>query len=367
MLTGNYSAISTPLSSPAAVSPGEMIRTLERYRLQSIARETLPEVNRIRGCLRWPNKGKNVEVWQATLNGSAHYRGLQTCGSVWVCPVCAAKITERRRHELVRGLDAWKSQGNDVLMLTLTVPHYEREFVSKVIEHIADPIRLMKNRKPWKRLAAVMGLKGTVRALETTYGENGWHVHVHMLLFITTHCRGAFGTLQEQITKMWQDACMTAFGGIPSKEHGACLDGGEKAGDYAAKWGVDLEMTKAHCKVGREGNLTPWDLLRAIKDGKTDRDYRALFNEYAHGFRGRHQLEWSKGLRDLLGLGVEETDQEIAAKVEEEAVFLGRLSPFQWKAVLAKDRRAELLQVASTGGWTAVVQFIDEIRERVGI
>ena len=31
---------------------------------------------------------------------SYHYKGLVTCGNVWVCPICSAKIQERRRQEV---------------------------------------------------------------------------------------------------------------------------------------------------------------------------------------------------------------------------------------------------------------------------
>ncbi len=31
-----------------------------------------------------------------------YYKGLQTCGSVWLCPCCVSKIEERRRLEIVQ-------------------------------------------------------------------------------------------------------------------------------------------------------------------------------------------------------------------------------------------------------------------------
>ena len=35
--------------------------------------------------------GDRVEI--RIRNGSAYYCGLETCGNVWLCPVCSAKIT----------------------------------------------------------------------------------------------------------------------------------------------------------------------------------------------------------------------------------------------------------------------------------
>lgn len=344
------------LSSESAEA---IARRLSRFYLQSIARSILPEINRISHCLRHLAVRKmSVEVWRAQCSSRAHYRGLQTCAQVWTCPVCAAKISERRRTDLTRGIEVWRARGGDVLMLVLTVPHFRGESVDQVLDHLSRPRRMMRNRKTYLRIAADMGLVGTVRALEATYGGNGWHVHTHDLLFVGPHCRQALDEFAERFTEMWESACIDSFVGVPNRQHGARLDGGERAGDYAAKWGLEQEMTKSHLKVGLSGNRTPWDLLRAINDGLSDEDYSSLYCEYAEAFKGRHQLEWSKGLRELLGLGGEVSDRELADSVEEEAEFLGALTRDQWAVVLRADRRGELLEVASASGWEGVVRFV---------
>ena len=47
-------------------------------------------------------------------------------------------------------------------------------------------------------------------------------------------------------------------------------------------------------KTGRDGRYTPWDLLRVV--GATGESWaRDRFPEYAAAFKGKHQLEWSKG------------------------------------------------------------------------
>jgi hypothetical protein len=43
-------------------------------------------------------------------DGSAYYCGLETCGNVWLCPVCSAKIHKRRSAELRTGLTAWQAR-----------------------------------------------------------------------------------------------------------------------------------------------------------------------------------------------------------------------------------------------------------------
>ena len=73
---------------------------VQRFALQSMARAILPE-SRTAKCLRIRAHDCDVQVWKSREHGTASYGGLQTCGSVWTCPVCAAKIAERRRIKLL--------------------------------------------------------------------------------------------------------------------------------------------------------------------------------------------------------------------------------------------------------------------------
>ena len=87
-----------------------------RYALQSAARDLVPS-SRTRVCMRYRiSKEKPVEVWHSPGNESAHYGNLMTCGSVWHCPVCAAKITERRRIEIQQAVDSHLSSGGFVAL-----------------------------------------------------------------------------------------------------------------------------------------------------------------------------------------------------------------------------------------------------------
>ena len=63
---------------------------VQRFALQSVARSILPE-SRTAKCLRIRAHDCDVQVWKSKEHGTASYGGLQTCGSVWACPVCAAK------------------------------------------------------------------------------------------------------------------------------------------------------------------------------------------------------------------------------------------------------------------------------------
>jgi len=102
--------------------------------------------------------------------------------------------------------------------------------------------------------------------------------------------------------------------------------------------------------------MTPLQLLSDYFNG--DVDAGRLWLQYALNFKGQHQLYWSRGLRALLGLEPEKSDEELAIEQEEIAVILASLSIGVWRVVVGNDARAELLQVASTGDKEQVFAFL---------
>jgi hypothetical protein len=152
------------------------------------------------------------------------------------------------------------------------------------------------------------------------------------------------GTLLDQ----WQSSCLAA--GLPRpNHHGLTLqDGGEASRYVTSKWGVDHEMTKGHLKQGKKaGHVSPFGLLGLHVEG--DKKAAHLFRQYAEAFKGKRQLVWSEGLRDLLGLGVEQTDEELAASQEEKADIFARLPLNVWQVILKKELRGQLLEVCKAG------------------
>ena len=80
----------------------------------------------------------------------------------------------------------------------------------------------------------------------------------------------------------------------PSLENGVDVKKGKRLTDYVAKWGLEDEMTKGHTKKGKEGGLTPFDLLRQSVDNP---QYSHLFRQFADAFKGKQQLHWTRGLK----------------------------------------------------------------------
>jgi hypothetical protein len=328
----------------------------ESWHLLRVAAELLRR-ERVAGCHRRPiDKSKGVEVCARNKGPGCVFRNLQRCGSLWVCPRCAARITEIRRAELQQCLENAKRRGWSVYLLTLTIPHHCGNDTAELCNGLLAAREKMRNRTGWRRWASSMGLIGSVRALETTYGKNGAHVHIHELLFFNSR---VVTPQSADLLSHWQSACLSVGLAEPDS-HGVDIRGGNEAGRYVGKWGLEYEMTKSHTKHGHGGGRTPFDLLRAAATG--DAEAAELFREHARAFKGRRQLVWSRGLREKLGLDRDQTDQELV-EAEEQVTKLGTLSYVQWALVLRNELRSEVLRVAAVAGWEAIQVFLDQYIE----
>ena len=316
----------------------------ERFALKSVVNRLLP-TSRTSKCCRWRVPKQALQVHRSTEHGKAFFSGLQVCASVWACPVCAAKISERRRAELVTAVALAKSMDMQVKLLTLTVPHGLGDDLPMLLEQIRSAWRRTTTGRAGKQFRKLLGIKGTIRALEVTHGQNGFHPHLHVLLFLeqdaTNNC------IQGLFTPIWQDACVKSGLPRPSDAHGCRVDDGSQAAAYASKWGLESEMTKSHTKQGRNGSRTPWDFLRAFLVKSEGWEQSAhLFRTYAAAFKGQRQLYWSNGLRALLALGEEASDEEVAAVQEDNARMLAELTDDQWRAILRTKSETLVLDMA---------------------
>ena len=164
--------------------------------------------------------------------------------------------------------------------------------------------------------------------MEVTDGDNGWHVHLHVLLCFREQVSAdlARAALGPRIFGRWSRA-LERKGFSASEEHGwdlrrAQLGDGDLA-DYFTK--MAHEVTGGHRKEGRaRGGRTPMQLLADAVE-TYEESALARWWEWEAASDGRRQLTWSTGRRDLralAGLGREATDEEIAEEDREADVRL---------------------------------------------
>jgi hypothetical protein len=354
----------------ATYSP--MAARVQRFVLQSVARKFLPD-SRTNKCLRLRQGSKEIQVWQSKEHRTTSFSGLQTCGSVWACPVCSAKIAERRRAEIVAAMASHKANGGCMNLLTLTAPHQRADKLVDLLAMQALALKKMFSDKSVRKVFKEMGVIGQIRALEVTHGRrsdtnNGWHPHYHLLLFagagidLTRFDAPQMRDWTVRLYLRWAACCVGAGLGTPTLAHGLKLDDGSKAAKYVAKWGLEDEMTKGHTKKAINGE-TPFDFLRAYLLDAGDKQAGALFKEFAETFKGKRQLHWSPGLKKRFAIG-EASDEELSVQMDDYAAMLGTITLEQWCDVLAVEGRGTLLMLAANGGWDAVAIYLRIIKGR---
>jgi hypothetical protein len=350
------------VASIVSVSPklAKIDARVRRFMLQSGARDLLPE-ERVAVCLRHLIPGvPGVDVLHSPRQKAAHYGGLMVCGSVWMCPVCSAKISEKRRVDLSQGIAAW---GGQIIMATFTLQHTVSDALVPLLGALQQAMRKLRGGARWMAFKKQHGLAGSVSALENTDGEKtGFHPHQHVLFFVS----GAVDVdvFTQQLRDRWL-ASVGKVGRYASPQWGLHVTAASAdIAAYVAKWGKEPKWTAAHelakagSKHGRGERLSMLDLLELFVV-LGDRRAGARWREYALAFKGRNQLVYSPGLRALLGLiEKEKTDEELATESVEDAVLLARLDLAAWRVVLANDARGELLNVASSGDPALVRSFL---------
>jgi hypothetical protein len=347
-----------------AAKAGE--RRLLRFSLQSAARELLPR-ERVSKCLRAPiPSAASIDVYRSAEFSTAHYGGLQVCASVWCCPVCSAKITERRRLDLSAGVGFWRSEaGGFLLLVTYTLRHNAGDSLAAVLSPLLAAFQKVHEDRWWVNFSAEHRIYGKVRALEVTHGASGWHPHLHCLYFIGSGDLPAVNAFELALKARWLEL-LRRQGRDASWQNGVDIRmSDEDIAEYIAKyakgpeWTIEHEMTKSPAKIGKNGGRTAFQLLKDYSEG--DEMSGRLFMQYAVNFKGKSQLHWSKGLRSLLRMDVEQSDEELAKSMEKDALLLASLSRDQWRAILGNDARAELLNVAAAGDIDAFWRFVDSL------
>lgn len=325
------------------VVTSQMVRA-ERFAMKSAARRLLPKDHRTTKCMNWRLPNLEVQVLKGATTDRAFYHGLQVCAMPWTCPVCASKISERRRVEVAKGMKQAAVLGLQVALVTLTVPHGLGDDVSIIVDKMSAAWKRLWQGKAGMLLRESLGLFGHIRALEVTHGANGFHPHFHALLFF--HPDQVKPGAWEKFGPRWQTVAVRSGLPRPSDERGCQIDDGKKAAAYVAKgvWGLESELTKGHVKTGKKGSRTPFDLLRAYMVG--DKAAGALWRVYVDAFAGRRQLHWSKGLKKLLAIA-DLSDDEIANKPDDEqSLLLAVITDEQWRLIYRRGFEAAVLDLA---------------------
>ena len=309
-------------------------RTFDRYRLQRHAAKVLDWPKSLSGCefARQRRGGvvAPIEVWQnssADRGSWGRFTGLQTCGSVWSCPVCSNRRAWQRRAQLAQLIDWAKEEDFTLVMLTLTSKHDLETSLSEQRQMMKKAKSSLTGRAAFKNEFLEI-MEGSVTATEVTHGKHtGWHLHFHYILVLDLRDLPAADRSKEAVKRgwsafpAWELAAENA--GLHVHKKGYAVDSSEMIAAYATNdkkmdgWTLADEATRGASK--RSQGRHPFELLRLSCD-ENDEDARVLFIEYAGAIKGASALKWSKGLAERVGIKEEKEQGEGEGEQRDEVV-----------------------------------------------
>jgi hypothetical protein len=392
----------------------EKIDIIKRFQIQTLSaqihRNFSGPQERQCHCLRSQKGGVDgVDLFKSEDAIRAYYAGLQTCGSVYSCPICAVKITQARQQEIEELLE--KTAGKYHYLITLTMPHYLGESCQTIKTKFKAARRRLKNWgevkghyefKPYTRTLKHYLIDGTVTTIDVTYGQNGWHVHSHELIITDKEIKD-LKEFRAIVFANWTKALL--YSGVEIKKPLAFWKRAVKIdalhGDHTSimttyltkvanseKWGISAEMTQGQIKKAENKNLTPFGMLHTINDEKDHtkradlyRKYAPLFYEYCKSFKGDQMIYFSKGLKAKYGMAViddkdlvntesviellAQLDQDNQDKVDEINKKLGNHYGFfekhEWQQIKKMRLRGFIIH-HSTGTWD---DLRDKLKEKI--
>lgn len=322
--------------------------------------------------------------------GRGYYSGVRACGSVWHCPFCAAKVGRARVAEVRAAVDAARARGFTVTLATFTVGHKAGDYLGTLVDELTEALRWWRSGRWWsghegKRKVTLgmrqrLGYVGSIRNLEVTWGEaTGWHPHSHSLLITrgpiseehaaelaerwagAVERQGGYASASVGLKLSDQDNDVAGYLSKVERELAAAEGKPVLATDARRGWGAAEELVWAHVKGGRGERYSPWALLRVLL-GTGWAEAADRWIEYAAVFHGRRQLFWSAGLRDLLGLGVEATDAQLAEAEGEADAVVVVFTRVEWRRLVSEGRRCELLVVLGERGVSGALDWFAEWR-----
>jgi hypothetical protein len=368
------------VADTSVTAPADTVRDAERARGERFAlRRSLwrvSNVRRLRTCGRGV-RDETVEILRVraedgTYRAAAH--GLVTCSSVWACPVCAVHIRVQRAAELAAAVAIHRAAGGGLAFVTLTMRHGARDPLELLLRQLYGTWRKLQRRRDWTSRSGIrerIGLEGWVRAAEITYGVNGWHPHLHLLLFLESPLtEDGRADLHGWIESNWIATLRRAGGdalegvAVTTQRVTDTSTSWEALAGYTTK-GETLhhEIARGDRKgVRRRSSWSAWELLEAAADGEAWA-LRAWW-EYERDTSGRRAIEWSRGLRDRLGLGLEVADEDVtdealaALAAAEDVETVAVLTEPDWRAICAAHLDHQLLVRAANDGTPGVLEVL---------
>ncbi len=304
-------------------------------------------------CLRPLDDHVTVHVG---VGGTTHVRSVMRCGSVWSCPWCAPVVRSQKAEEITAAVESWLAKGGRVWFVTGTIPHTATDSLDVLLNRLQEMwTRAYGAGSGGQGVRRRNGVVGSVRSIEVTRGDNGWHPHIHALVFVEP---GVPFSVADWTARWRAQFSREGFDYVPGVSMDVrqvrtpdTAEGATAIGQYVAAveggWGAGLEIARADLK-GR-GGLRADQILELASTGEKRWVWR--WREYEQATKGRRCIVWSRGLRALCGLDeVEATDEELAAGPDaDEVIGLVIVPAAEWNSARSSGQLGELLEAVVRG------------------
>lgn len=313
--------------------------------------------------------------------------GVESCNNVWGCPVCATHIQAERAGLIDYAIDRWIAYGANrkgppnarAYLLTLTIRHAISHKLKQTSQLVADAWTLMFAGREGQKARRLLKLAHFVRALEPTYGLNGWHPHLHCILLTAGELTDEqLKYLQERWTECVHKASLDGEGFhrefAPNDSHGVKIREiyQSRDGRYVSK--LFLELTSYATKEGNEGQLTWWQVAERAADG--DERFIRVWKDAQSALFGRRQLTWSQGSADYFGIkdlveeDIEHSDGVKAENVQD--VYRLEIPGKVWDEAWRRDRYflstllPSVTAAVKSGDWGGLLALLSAELSRAG-
>lgn len=298
--------------------------------------------------------GATASVVQSSVQGRAHIQGVQTCGSVWLCPVCSVKVSARRCEEITQILE---SSSSTKIQITYTLQHQLSDSLKQLRDDHRTALNYARSGSRKKRLDDRYQIEGYIRQIEDRVNPfyTGWHPHTHEILLcelapdkidverLTHDLTAAYKRKLEQLGYFTNEYTVDVKILRDTEESTA----GKQAAEYITKQAISMsfEMTNGQNKLSKGQSFSPFQLLDAYSQIGDER-YADLFREYADATFRKNQLTFSRGLKAKYGVE-EKTDEELMQDSGDVDTTICTIDRENWRKVMRLSLLASLIIEAS--------------------
>lgn len=298
----------------------------------------------------------------------SRFSTLIRCHSTWACPYCSPRVMADKGSDIACAIDALAKWYNQyAAMITFTLPHdkymscedayqilmltwrmfnrggrsvqSKKKYVlttsvgeDKRAVGIAGEVKEYRcGYNPWSDFRVTLKMDYFVRVYEFTYGENGWHPHIHMLAWVPKENLQSMLEYEDKLLERWwhcakhcaakyykqkypddvdfyKERIETVYADYKkdtSDSHKAVYISKNKSGKviaqksshYISGWSGNMELTGScsNAKHAQEGHLTPFQMVEiSCENAAEAKRLMPLYCEYVKTTYKHRRVEFSK-------------------------------------------------------------------------